>query len=520
MYLDEHVENDGQENSLERINFNNNLISETPHIQSHQSGFVAAGFKKFVKKSISIRLKTTDSLISGIKQDDSKNVETNDKTLHSQLVGKNLNQSPQSFDNYHYDVDTDDYNEVRKELNSILESQEKENKKIYSYIQENKTLGKNYSKNSCNKSVNKDISFKNVSNQTKKFIEINSYHDYENFINAVESSCDYDYDLGDDISNSESENEENNNNNKKNSEFIDSDASTYCSSCIVNNDYIANNLTDNIESNSTCSSFSLKNSLSPVEKNLSKEKNINEKNSTNGVQIKQIKTEKSIKLSKKKQNKSNRIKKIKNTIVNKDFKKFEAEKNPITNIMYFKETLKNILEMHILNLSDDDDDIELKDILMSLLSEIITNESITLEECAFIQEKISELNLKDSYNESLLKENYLKTKMKNKMRNKDVEFERKRKRKRKEKAKNNKKKRTSYKKNMTDEKFSGKEIKVNINKTNRKSKKTNIQQENFYIDYNGNGEIMEAGEIDDMYDDEIIVERELENLLTRGNLHH
>ena len=62
---------------------------------------------------------------------------------------------------------------------------------------------------------------------------------------------------------------------------------------------------------------------------------------------------------------------------------------------------------------------------------------------------------------------------------------------------------------MTDDKY----LKKNINKTNRKSKKTN-SHENVHINYNWKGEKMERGEIDDMYDDGKIVERELESLLT------
>ena len=114
---EEHNDNSQDNQSSHEANTQNTQYT-IQQIQTQQSGFIAAGFKKFVKKSISIKLKTTDSSINNtIKQDENK-------------IDRNQQFSNRYEDKYIYDVDSDDYNEVRNELNSILEmeSSGKENR--------------------------------------------------------------------------------------------------------------------------------------------------------------------------------------------------------------------------------------------------------------------------------------------------------------------------------------------------------------------------------------------------------
>jgi hypothetical protein len=69
---EEHNDNSQDNQSSHEANTQNTQYT-IQQIQTQQSGFIAAGFKKFVKKSISIKLKTTDSSINNtIKQDENK----------------------------------------------------------------------------------------------------------------------------------------------------------------------------------------------------------------------------------------------------------------------------------------------------------------------------------------------------------------------------------------------------------------------------------------------------------------
>ena len=290
-------------------------------------------------------------------------------------------------DKYSYDVDSDDYNEVRNELNSILEleSTGKGNNRT-NYLFKSDYSSKQ-SNSSNNRYLNRNHTAKSYVNQLSREIETNSYgYDLDvasaATVGGGDSSCDYDYDLGDDLSNIDSDNNEqlNNNNNKKHKKkrLDESDVSTYCSSCVDDDDDNDEELLLLNDSDNESILFSSLSSTEGVKtkhnsRKHQKEKVSSKKNHHHHHHLKATKERVSKKNSKKE------TKKIKSN-----------EQKGNNNILYIKNTLKNILEMHIMNVSEDDD-AELKEILMSLLSEIVNNESITLEECAFIHEKINQL---------------------------------------------------------------------------------------------------------------------------------
>lgn len=530
--VDSFNENSQDDNVSHEIGFFNMDSNPSQIQQNSNAGFAAAGFKKFVKKSISIRLKTTEPTGIYMKpHENAFNIENDTKKITNPSEIE-LTTPIRDFDNNYNDLGSDEYDEFQNELSTLLNFKSKSTKNIeytkgqqYTSQIESVDIKKSFDLDKTDSSKSLSI----LRNSKNTFIDGKSSDnlEYDLDVEAMQS-CDYNYELDEDLSNFDSEIE----NTSRKDDFYDTDTS-YCSTCFSGNFQAHKNSLNFSNDDSYCSSCSSRDSdecqikkirlksEKAILSNSSKEELLKEtrhkKKKDSRFNKHANEKTKTKKTSIKKQTTSNE--KNKST---KDLRKLDKagnSENLAKTLFNTKNILKKLIETQINKISEEDD-IEMREILENLQNEIVNNELITLEECKYIFEKLK--NLFSDANMDLFKQDQLAIPIKLVFKKDSFDESKVKSKKRKLKSNNinnnlEKKNRRQSRKTPKDKKSKYlKRPKLTQKETEKTMKKDNLDRSHPHLDdkfFNGKGEMMEAGEIDDMYDDEFLIEKELESLL-------